>query len=567
MTFFSLFQYIYLIKNSLPDKELIFLKSFFLLLLLLVFSVNCSFSQSSGIIINEFSNGPSGSREWVELLVVGDPLNPTANVDLTGWIFDDNNGIFEANSAGVGIAQGHIILSSAFNSVPPGSLIVIYNDQITTPPGDERDPLIPPDDPTDIDNDRVYILPANDSSLNICTTTPAIGDASYSCSSTIVSASTVTNVWTRVGFRNGGDAVQVRKPDASFFHGYSYGDVSEVLPTNPYPTFPSGASSFNIGTGGTGSTYGFNCGDWEDKANFFKSTNSSSTVRSPGASNSSSNQIFINKITSGSFDYSNPSNPANCIDSDMDTVADDIDLDDDNDGILDTVESNGIDPSADADSDGTPNYLDPDFCTLNAFLVCSNLDADTDGIPNHLDLDSDGDSCNDVIEAGFTDDNDDGILGDLPTLVDSNGQVTGTSVTDGYTVPADADTSGTADYLEPGTSAAITGQPANSTVFFGASASFTVTATNTDTFQWQISTDNGLTFSDLADGGIYSNTNTAILGISAVDLTLNNYQYRVIISNSAYSCDATTTSIAGLLLVRVRTVITNRRITYRVKRN
>ena len=49
------------------------------------------------------------------------------------------------------------------------------------------------------------------------------------------------------------------------------------------------------------------------------------------------------------------------------------DLDDDNDGILDTEE-------------GT---LTDDF--------------DGDGIPNRLDSDSDGDGCSDVIEAGFTD--------------------------------------------------------------------------------------------------------------------------------------------------------------------
>lgn len=138
------------------------------------------------------------------------------------------------------------------------------------------------------------------------------------------------------------------------------------------------------------------------------------------------------------------------MDNDGDGIGDVDDLDDDNDGILDTAESNGIDPSADADSDGTPNYQDPDFCSLNAFSICTNLDADNDGIPNHFDLDSDGDGCNDVVEAGFTDDNVDGLLADLPTTVDANGQVTGTNKVDGYTTPEDADSSGTADYLDRG---------------------------------------------------------------------------------------------------------------------
>ncbi|MFD1161621.1 LamG-like jellyroll fold domain-containing protein [Hwangdonia seohaensis] len=96
-------------------------------------------------------------------------------------------------------------------------------------------------------------------------------------------------------------------------------------------------------------------------------------------------------------------------DEDEDGYSDVDDLDDDNDGIKDTDESGGIDPSADADTDGIPNYKDPDFCTLNVHGVCSNLDADSDGIPNHLDLDSDNDGITDVRESGGTDLNNDGI--------------------------------------------------------------------------------------------------------------------------------------------------------------
>ena len=261
------------------------------------------YSQSAGIIINEVSNGPSGSQEWVELLVIGDPLNPTDPVDLTGWILDDNNGDFEANSAGVGITTGHIIFTSAFSSVPPGSLIVIYNDQ-----AGEQDPLLPSDDVTDSNGDNIYVLPANDASFNVCTTTPTIGDASYICSVPVVSAALIPNVWSRVGLRNGGDAIQIRQPNGTFYHGYSYGDVDTVFPTFPI----NGLPSFDIGAGGTGSTFGFECSDWEESGNFFRSDNSSSTVRSPGISNSSLNQIFIDKIKNGTLDYTNLSNSANC---------------------------------------------------------------------------------------------------------------------------------------------------------------------------------------------------------------------------------------------------------------
>ena len=80
-------------------------------------------------------------------------------------------------------------------------------------------------------------------------------------------------------------------------------------------------------------------------------------------------------------------------DHDKDGIPDDIDVDDDNDGILDTKED--------------------------------TTDIDNDGIPNHFDLDSDGDGCYDVLEAGF-EDNDtvpDGILGNSPVIVDEEGRV------------------------------------------------------------------------------------------------------------------------------------------------
>ena len=61
----------------------------------------------------------------------------------------------------------------------------------------------------------------------------------------------------------------------------------------------------------------------------------------------------------------------------------------------------------------------------------ASCDYDGDGIPNNLDLDSDNDGCNDVLEAGYVDGNNDGILGSTPVIVDANGRVTGTG--DGYT--------------------------------------------------------------------------------------------------------------------------------------
>ena len=90
------------------------------------------------------------------------------------------------------------------------------------------------------------------------------------------------------------------------------------------------------------------------------------------------------------------------VDTDGDGIPDRNDIDDDNDGILDIAESNGINPDGDDDTDGTPNFQDADFCALNLVLVCANLDFDGDGIPNHLDIDADADGLPDNIEGQLT---------------------------------------------------------------------------------------------------------------------------------------------------------------------
>ncbi len=138
------------------------------------------------------------------------------------------------------------------------------------------------------------------------------------------------------------------------------------------------------------------------------------------------------------------------IDSDRDGVPDSIDLDDDNDGILDTVEG-----TADFDRDGIPNYLDVDsdndgivdaiesngnpnndpdkdgkfgtgaFVDTNGNGLIDTLDPaaggtalviqdkDKDGKPNYLDLDSDADGIPDTYEAAFyiIDGENDGVIG------------------------------------------------------------------------------------------------------------------------------------------------------------
>ncbi|WP_176956178.1 T9SS type A sorting domain-containing protein [Catalinimonas alkaloidigena] len=145
-------------------------------------------------------------------------------------------------------------------------------------------------------------------------------------------------------------------------------------------------------------------------------------------------------------------------DSDGDGLNDIVDNDDDNDGILDTDEGQGTDPSADADGDGIPNYQDTSFAGFtdaNGDGVDDRFDADGDGIPNQLDLDSDNDGLADSQE-GATDLDGDGLSSHLDRDSDGDGitdtresggnDANGDGVIDGY---FDYDEDGLADRVDP----------------------------------------------------------------------------------------------------------------------
>ena len=107
-------------------------------------------------------------------------------------------------------------------------------------------------------------------------------------------------------------------------------------------------------------------------------------------------------------------------DTDKDGIADGFDVDSDNDGIPDKDEQldNTLPlPLGNEDNDEYYNYLDPDlsagFVDANSDGVNDLYDFDLDGVPNALDLDSDNDGIPDAVEANS---------GTLPTGADANGQ-------------------------------------------------------------------------------------------------------------------------------------------------
>ncbi len=93
----------------------------------------------------------------------------------------------------------------------------------------------------------------------------------------------------------------------------------------------------------------------------------------------------------------------------------------------------------------------------------------------------------------------------------------------------------------------ITAQPSTTTtVCDGASTTISATA-NVSNYQWQVSTNGGGAWSNLSNGGPYSNVTTGTLTINPASTALNNYQYRVVATNT--SCSNTVNSDASVLTV------------------
>lgn len=92
-------------------------------------------------------------------------------------------------------------------------------------------------------------------------------------------------------------------------------------------------------------------------------------------------------------------------------------------------------------------------------------------------------------------------------------------------------------------SISITTQPNNSSICNGGNTSFTIAASGASTYQWQVSTDGGSTWNNIANGGVYSNVTTTTMNITGATTGMNSYQYRCVATNgcSANSNGATLT--------------------------
>ncbi|MES2804746.1 MAG: T9SS type B sorting domain-containing protein [Bacteroidota bacterium] len=237
-------------------------------------------------------------------------------------------------------------------------------------------------------------------------------------------------------------------------------------------------------------------------------------------------------------------------------VYDLLDLDSDNDGIFDLVESGSttIDLNNDGIIDGpatafgTNGLFDgletsPDSGKLNYTVT----DTDSDGTFNYIDLDSDNDVCFDVIEAGFNDPDNDGILGNNPVTVNAKGIVMSGV---GYTTPNN-------NYVIAAP-IEITSQPQAQPTCELENTTITVLDNGGNTYQWQLSTD-GITWNNILNNATYQDATAQTLTLIKVTNAMNGYKYRVKLDKIGNSCGListeTTLTIYTLPVVNTVTIV------------
>jgi hypothetical protein len=96
--------------------------------------------------------------------------------------------------------------------------------------------------------------------------------------------------------------------------------------------------------------------------------------------------------------------------------------------------------------------------------------------------------------------------------------------------------------------------PTNKTIAKGQNTSFSITASGSGlTYLWQVSTNGGSSYTDLSNGGYYSNVTTPTMNITGAQLALNGYLYRCRVTGNctpvAYSNGALLTVLPNIITV------------------
>ncbi|GAA4964290.1 hypothetical protein GCM10023315_11370 [Algibacter aquimarinus] len=198
---------------------------------------------------------------------------------------------------------------------------------------------------------------------------------------------------------------------------------------------------------------------------------------------------------------------------------------------------------------GGNDYMIDDlrFSPLSEFC-----DTDKDGIPNHFDLDSDNDGCNDAIESGGIDANNDGILDG--SGIDLNGLVVGG--TGGYNSYTGHETTATVISVlntppntisvleEDNISIDASFNKMDTGVFNSGAPDYSGSTPSTSGFiyQWFLGDPNlgGMPLSELSPN--YSGVTTSTLNLINIPRSFNGNMYYLVVSQDNYTCFSETYS-------------------------
>lgn len=91
----------------------------------------------------------------------------------------------------------------------------------------------------------------------------------------------------------------------------------------------------------------------------------------------------------------------------------------------------------------------------------------------------------------------------------------------------------------------ISTQPSNESAPVGSPVTFSVVASGSGTvsYQWQVSSDGGATWTDVTDGGFYAGAGTSTLSVSSVSSAMNGLRYR------CATTDSTGTRLSGVAIL------------------
>ncbi len=235
---------------------------------------------SQTLIINEFSNGPTGSQEYVEFLVVDNSIAYDCNnttppcIDIRGWIFDDNSGYHGTSGQAAGAVR--FTNDPIWSCVPLGTIILVYN-------GLDPNISLPADDFSMTDGNCSLVIPLNNLTyFEFTETTPGAASCSYP---TTGWGTDPSPTWSNVGMSNGGDCARIVDLAGCEVFSVCYGSCNQ----NNMIYF-SGSGSDDV--------WSFNGGDPAIQSNWTEGcagdiSACGSDDQTPGAPNNTANAAYI----------------------------------------------------------------------------------------------------------------------------------------------------------------------------------------------------------------------------------------------------------------------------------